>query len=370
MACRRQQCSRWLLTLLAVSVLLGLLITPRLLAHAAAAEMLVTTDYLVSHTSSEPFYAQYKLDPQVVLHVREVVLAGRERTAPKDGKVVLLLHGGTAPGFVAFDLDHEQCSLMRYLARAGWDTFTLDFEGYGLSTRPLVMDVPAAFPQSSAPIHSEVAVHNVERAVEFIRALRGVTQVALLGWSISASREAPLYTLRHPEKVAKLVLWAPGYKNLGFLEGARARADALETKDKVIYSRPTVEGLYQFGSKEELLVPGAFEAFRAAVLASDPKSGELGGVFRAPAGRSVDQFRANPQFDAAKITVPTLVIRGALDTFGTREDSQLLTAELGSEVKQYVDIPNASHFVHYEKANVQFFKAIKDFLDAKVEKKQ
>jgi alpha-beta hydrolase superfamily lysophospholipase len=117
-------------------------------------------------------------------------------------------------------------------------------------------------------------------------------------------------------------------------------------------------------------VPGAFEAFRAAVLASDPKSGELGGVFRAPAGRSVDQFRANPQFDAAKITVPTLVIRGALDTFGTREDSQLLTAELGSEVKQYVDIPNASHFMHYEKANVQFFKAIKDFLEAKVEKKQ
>jgi hypothetical protein len=127
----------------------------------------------VSHTSSESFYAQYKLDPQVVLHVREVVLAGRERTVPKDGKVVLLLHGATVPGFVAFDLDHEQCSLMRSLARAGLDTFTLDFEGYGLSTRPLVLDAPAAFPESSAPIHSAVAVHNVERVVEFIRILRG-----------------------------------------------------------------------------------------------------------------------------------------------------------------------------------------------------
>jgi hypothetical protein len=47
-----------------------------------------------------------------------MVLAGRERTVSKDGKVVLLLHGATVPGFVAFDLDHEQCSLMRYLARA------------------------------------------------------------------------------------------------------------------------------------------------------------------------------------------------------------------------------------------------------------
>ena len=119
MACRRLQCSRWVLTISVVSVLLGLLMAPRLLARAAAAETLVTTDYWVSHTSSESFYAQYKLDPQVVLHVREVVLAGRERTVSKDGKVVLLLHGATVPGFVEFDLDHDQCSLMRYLARAG-----------------------------------------------------------------------------------------------------------------------------------------------------------------------------------------------------------------------------------------------------------
>lgn len=258
---------------------------------------------------------------------------------------------------------------MRYLARAGWDTFTLDFEGYGLSTRPLVLDAPTAFPESRAPIHSEVAVHNVERAVEFLRTLRGVTQVALLGWSLGASREAPLYTLRHPEQVAKLVLFAPGYKNLGFAEGNRARADALETKDNVSYTRPTVEGWYQCGSKEDLLVPGAFEAFRVAMLASDPQAGERGGMFRAPAGRLVDLFRANPQFDAAKIMVPTLVIRGALDTWSTREDSQLLTAELGSAVKHYIDIPNASHFIQYEKASGQFFKAIKDFLEAQVEKK-
>jgi alpha-beta hydrolase superfamily lysophospholipase len=67
--------------------------------------------------------------------------------------------------------------------------------------------------------------------------------------------------------------------------------------------------------------------------------------------------------------VPTLVIRGALDTFGTSQDCQLLTDELGSEVKQFVEIPAASHLVSFEKANLQFFKAVKDFLEAKVEKK-
>ena len=102
--------------------------------------------------------------------------------------MVLVLHGAAVPGAVAFDLNYEQCSMMRYLAQAGWDTFAVDFEGYGLSTRPLVMDAPTAFPDSKAPIHTEVALTNVERAIEFISTLRGVKQVALLGWSLAASR--------------------------------------------------------------------------------------------------------------------------------------------------------------------------------------
>jgi dipeptidyl aminopeptidase/acylaminoacyl peptidase len=43
--------------------------------------------------------------------------------------------------------------------------------------------------------------------------------------------------------------------------------------------------------------------------------------------------------------------------------------QLGSKVKQYVEIPDASHWIMYEKANRPFYKAVTDFLDAKVEKK-
>lgn len=180
-------------------------------ATADEGDGLRVTDYFISHTSNEPFYAQQKLDPNVTLHVREVVLAGRERTVTKDGKVLLLIHGATVPGYVAFDTDYENASLMRYFARAGWDTFALDLEGYGLSTRPLVMDDPAAFPGSKAPMHGDVTVRDVERVVEFIGALRRVDKVHLLGWSTGADLEAPLYTIRHPDKVARLVLFGVGY---------------------------------------------------------------------------------------------------------------------------------------------------------------
>jgi pimeloyl-ACP methyl ester carboxylesterase len=346
---------------------MGAFIAPMKYSYAAE---IVSNDYFLNHKSIEPFYGQYKLDPNVVIHVREVVLAGRERTAPMEGKVLLLLHGYSTPGYIAFDLNHDNCSMMRYFARAGWDTFALDYEGHGLSTYPPLMDLPSAFPEAKAPIHSDVAVNDVERVFDFISNLRGVNKVHILGWSLGASRTAPIYTIRNQDNVAKLVLFAPGYMSLGFAETSRDGADFFDTKVKVVPVHPSVDRWYRFGSKKEIVVPGAFEAFRDAILTSDPKSRELGGSFRVPQGRRVDLLRAKPQFDASKITVPTLVIRGTLDTFGTAEDCKLLTEELGSKVKKFVEIPNASHMIPYEKANIEFFKAVKDFLEAKVEEEK
>jgi len=230
--------------------------------------------------------------------------------------------------------------------------------------------LPSAFPEARAPIHSDVAINDVERVFKFINGLRGVSKVHILGWSLGASRTAPIYTIRNQDTVAKLVLFAPGYMSLGFAEDMRKQAELLDTKVRVILSHPDVNGWYQFGSKKDIIVPGAFEAFRDKILASDPKSGELGGSFRIPAGRLVDLLIGKPQFDASKITVPTLVIRGDLDKFGTTEDSKVLTNELGSEVKKFVEIPNASHMIPYEKANIEFFKTVRGFLEAKIEEKK
>jgi hypothetical protein len=88
-----QKRDRWLLPMVAVWVMLSVLLPSRSPALAGMVGTLVTTDYFVSHTSIEPSYTQYHLEPHAVLHMREVVLAGRERTAPKEGKVVLCCMG-------------------------------------------------------------------------------------------------------------------------------------------------------------------------------------------------------------------------------------------------------------------------------------
>jgi pimeloyl-ACP methyl ester carboxylesterase len=321
------------------------------------------TDYFISHTSNEPFYAEQNLDPHVTLHLREVVLPGRERSVAQDGKVLLLVHGFSNPGYVAFDTDHENCSLMRYFARAGWDVFALDLEGFGLSTRPPIMDTPLAFPDSKAPIRADVTMRDMAQVVDFISALRGVEQVHLLGWSQGASVEAPLYAIRHPEKVARLVLFGVSYDNSMSAEEREESAKEGEA-EKVWHSAPAPERWAGLGTKEELVVPGCFEANRNALLASDPKSGELGGAVRVPAGRGIDEDLAKPHFDAAKITAPTLVIRGDADTYAERADNQELMEALGSTTKQYVEIPNGGHFLHLENVNMEFYRAVQNFLEA------
>jgi pimeloyl-ACP methyl ester carboxylesterase len=332
-------------------------------AVAEDADGVRVTDYFISHTSNEPFYAQYDLDPHVTLHVREVVLPGRERTVAQDGKVLLLIHGYSTPGYVAFDTDHENCSVMRYFARAGWDTFTLDFEGFGLSTRPPVMDDPTAFPDSKAPVRVNVTLRDIERVVDFISALRGVEQVHLLGWSLGATLEAPRYALEHPDKVARLVLFAPSYGN-SMTPEERARSAADSEAEKVLYSFPEPERWAGLGTQAALIAPGCFQANRDALLASDPKSGELGSAVRIPAGRSVDEDLAARHFDAAKITMPTLVIRGDADTYAERDDSQQLIDALGSTEKEYVEIPNGGHFLQFENVNMQFYDTVQKFLEA------
>lgn len=346
--------ARWFLTVL-------------LLAHlgnaalASDREDLRVTDFFVAHISNDPFYSLATVDNRVSLHVREVVAAGGERSAAVEGRVLLLIHGATIPGYVAFDSDEENCSLMRFLARAGWDTFAVDLEGFGLSTRPGVMDAPGAISGAKAPMRLDVTIRNVERAVEFISNLRGVEKVHILGWSQGASLEAPLYAIRHPHRVSKLVLFG-GTDDLGRSAEDRARIAAEREAKKVDAITPDVKAWAALGTEANLVLPACFDAYKVAHLASDPKSSELGGKVRFPTGRSVDT-NAKPLYDASRITVPTLLIRGDADKFATGENNRQLLSKLSTGTKRLVEIPDAGHFIQFEKTQRQFFESVKAFLD-------
>ena len=60
---------------------------------------------------------------------------------------MLFVHGAGTPAEVAFDVPYQDYSWMAYLARAGFDVFSMDTTGYGRSTRPAAMNDPCNLSQ-------------------------------------------------------------------------------------------------------------------------------------------------------------------------------------------------------------------------------
>jgi pimeloyl-ACP methyl ester carboxylesterase len=171
------------------------------------------------------------------IYVREVVRVG---TALRDGanRVVLFVHGNGTPGEVAFDVPYRDYSWMQFLARAGFDVFAMDMTGYGRSTRPTAMNDPCNLASEQqvvlAPGHSEACTpsygqemttiasdwNDIGAVVDHLLALRHVSQVSLVAWSLGGPR-AGGYAAQHPEKVQKLVLLAPGYNERNAADSRR-----------------------------------------------------------------------------------------------------------------------------------------------------
>ena len=96
------------------------------LLDADDSDRLLTIDHYVRVKSTVPAVA----GQPVQLYVRERVLAGASlRGAISPERVVLFVHGAGTPAEVAFDLPYQDYSWMAYLARAGFDVFSVDMTG-------------------------------------------------------------------------------------------------------------------------------------------------------------------------------------------------------------------------------------------------
>src|SRR5688572_21878533 len=106
-------------------------------ATADDGEQLLSIDHYVPVRSMVPAIN----GQQTQVYVRERVKAGVALRGASAG-IVLFIHGAGTPAEVAFDVPYQNYSWMAYLARAGYDVFSMDMTGYGRSTRPLQMNDP------------------------------------------------------------------------------------------------------------------------------------------------------------------------------------------------------------------------------------
>ena len=333
---------------------------------------LTSVDHYVRTKSTAPAIA----GQDALLYVREVT------QSPAAGAgVVLFVHGAGTPAEVSFDVPYKDYSWMAYLARAGYDVFSVDMTGYGRSTRPFPMNDPCNFlkdqqkdfvpkplaapcaPSFAKPITTmESDWNDIDAVVDYLRALRRVDKVALVAWSQGGPRTGG-YAARHPAKVSRIIALAPAYLRNGPLNAPNPLAAPNGPMTSQSASDFTANWDRQVGCANQY-ERGAHDAIWADMIASDPVGATWGpGVRRAP---SVPSWGFN-QAVVSKIQTPYLAVSGVHDKQVAQERVQQLYEDLGSKEKVFIDLGCSSHNAMWESNHLLLFKASLEWLrDGKV----
>ena len=272
---------------------------------------------------------------------------------------------------------------MRFLAQAGFDVFTMDLQGYGLSARPKMHDpcntslsdqqlyliptplsgpCPPSYPFNLTSIQTDW--DEIDTVVDYIRALRGVDRVSIIGWSRGGPRVGG-YVARHADKIHRAVFYAPAYNRLapddppedlphtGVPMNVLGREHFHDLWDTMVHCEN------QFALRIR-------DVISTTMLAFDPLGSVWGtaGVRRAPNWNTPHGFPFwgwNASF-AARIEVPALLIRGDLDTQVPEPDVRALYADLGSPEKVFVHVACASHYLVWEKQHMILLRASIEWL--------
>jgi pimeloyl-ACP methyl ester carboxylesterase len=339
---------------------------------------LLSLDHYVRVKSTAPDIAGQTAQ----IYVREVVLPGtamRGRVAP--GGVVLFVHGAGTPAEVSFDVPYKDYSWMGYLAKAGFDVFSMDMTGYGRSTRPPAMNdpcnlskeqqsrfIPQLIAAPCAPTRSTAITtigsdwNDIGAVVDHLRGLRGVEKVSLVAWSQGAPR-AGGYSARNPDKVARLVVLAPAYNRAGPLDAPDQLPSVNAPMNVQSHADFTANWDRQVGCPDQY-EPAASAAVWSEMLASDPVGATWGtGVRRAP---QVPTWGFN-QAVVGRMQTPFLMVAGIHDKQVAPERVRELYADLGSKQKVLLDLACSSHNAMWERNHLLLFRASLEWLmDGKV----
>ena len=282
--------------------------------------------------------------PALVARLRHTAPAQPARALP-----VLFIHGSSFPSALSFDFRMDGQSWMDWVAARGYDTYALDFPGYGLSDR---------YPEQPAlPGRAREVAGDVAQAVDAILRRTGQRQVLLVGHSWGGS-VAARYAQEHGHKVARLVLFAAITERQGEDAPAPPAAayEAMTPQQRIAAMdslRPAHEA--------PLLHRDVFEKWGPQWLLSDRAA--VDGKVRFPAGPSADladlkQGRA--YYDPARLTMPVLLVRGEWD--GWPDDADYRTLQGQIRGAQYAVIPRGTHVMHLEQSRFQLYEAVHAFL--------
>jgi pimeloyl-ACP methyl ester carboxylesterase len=239
---------------------------------------------------------------------------------------ILFVHGSSMASTPTFDLQvpgRADSSAMDFFAARGYDTWCVDMEGYGRSTK--ARDNSASIAQGAEDCFA---------AASYIEKLRGKRPLLVYGISSGALRAA-LFAQQHPEMVSRLALDAMVWTGDGSptLADRRKRLPEYQAKNRRPIDRAFVRSIFTRdhpGTADDAVV----EAFADAILKLDDS---------VPTGTYVDMCAHLPVCDPEKIKAATIIMRGQYDGIASVGDLLRFFEKLPNPDKQFAVMPGIAH---------------------------
>jgi pimeloyl-ACP methyl ester carboxylesterase len=257
---------------------------------------------------------------------------------------VLFVHGSSMASQPTFDLKvpgRADSSVMDWFAARGFDTWCMDHEGYGRSdkSRPINCDIPNGADDLAA-------------GSDYILNKTGEKKLFVYGISSGALRAA-LFAQRHPERVARLALDAFVWTGEGSptLAERRKKLPEFSAKNRRPIDKAFVHSIFTRdhpGTADEATI----EAFAQQIVALDDS---------VPTGTYVDMCSKLPIVEPAKITVPTIIMRGQWDGIAGVDDLIEFFKRLPSPDKQFTVMAGISHASFQQKNYLMVYHILHSF---------
>ena len=257
---------------------------------------------------------------------------------------ILFVHGSSMASQPTFDLSvpsRPHSSAMDWFAERGFDTWTMDNEGYGRSDkhRDINFDISNGADDLAA-------------GSAYIMRASGAKSLLLYGIS-SGALKAALFTERHPERVAKLALDAFVWTGEGSptLEQRKKKLPEFLAKNRRPIDRAFVQSIFQ-RDHPDTADAATVSAFADAILTLDDSM---------PTGTYVDMCSRLPLLDPKKITVPSIILRGEYDGIASMDDLIEFYKLLPNMNKQFSVMRGISHASFQQKNYMMVYQILHSF---------
>ena len=257
---------------------------------------------------------------------------------------LFFVHGSSMASQPTFDLHvagRPYSSAMDWFADHGFDTWTMDNEGYGRSDkhRNINFDI-----SNGADDLEAGSAYILERSMDSTLLMYGISSGAL---------KAALFTERHPERIARLALDAFVWTGVGShtLEQRKKKLPEFLAQNRRPIDRAFVHSIFQ-RDHPDTADKATVEAFADAILTLDDSM---------PTGTYVDMCSRLPLLEPKKIPVPTIILRGEYDGIAGLDDLIDFYKLLPNMNKQFSVMAGISHASFQQKNYMMVYQILNSF---------